>query len=85
MGSVKVGLTVAVTAFASGISDVIGMIPGDIGKVTSLIALITAIVVLNRNRKESVIKDLEIEKLKLSIDADRRTHARRIEDEIKIP
>lgn len=89
VSSLKISWALIATSFASNASLAIGLIPENIGKVGVLITTFTAIVVLTvqvkrlgNENKESIIKDLEIEKLRLSIEADRRTHARRTEDEI---
>ena len=86
-----------ISAFSSNAALVIGLIPDNIGKVGVLITTITAIVILNvqiKNYfvskkaleikiKEEILKDIEIEHARHSLEADRRTHARRTEDEVK--
>ncbi len=91
ISSLKISWAVIATAFASNASLAIGLIPENIGKVGVLITTITAIVVftvqvkrLSNENKDSILKDIAIEHARLSLEADRRTHARRAEDEISL-
>lgn len=82
LGNVKASLTLAGATFASGLSTVVGLIPEDIGKLASFVGLILTIIMINYWRKNNILKDIEIEHARLSLEADRRTHARRTEDEV---
>ena len=82
LGSLKASTAVAATTTASGLSTVLGWIPEDIGKLASFAGIILTMIMINYWRKNSILKDIEIEHARLSLEADRRTHARRTEDEI---
>ena len=81
LSSLKASAVIGATTFASGLSMAIGLIPDNIGKVASLFGLIVTIMVMNIQRKNSILKDIEIEHARMSLEADRRNHARRLEDE----
>ena len=86
-----------ISAFSSNAALVIGLIPDNIGKVGALITTLTAIVILNvqiKNyligkktleikNKEEILRDIEIEHARHSLEEDRRKHPRRTEDEVK--
>ena len=82
LGNIKAAATIAATTTASGLSTVVGWIPEDIGKLASFVGIILTIIMINYWRKNSILKDIEIEHARLSLDADRRTHARRTVDEV---
>ncbi len=96
LSSLKISWAVIATAFSSNAALAIGLIPENIGKVGVLITTITAIVVftvqlknlkihqetLLLKQKESLLKDIEIEHARFSLDNERRQHTRRIEDEL---
>lgn len=84
LGNVKASATIAATTFASGLSTVVGLIPEDIGKLASFVGLILTIIMINYWRKNSILKDIEIQHAMLSYDADRRYHARRAIDDTDI-
>jgi len=94
LGSIKASATLAGATFASGLSTVVGLIPQDIGKLASFVGLILTLIMINywrkkqtnesiQSRLDTELKMIEIEKARLSLEADRRHHARRIEDDIQ--
>jgi hypothetical protein len=69
MNDVKIAATVAMGALGTGMSMFLAIIPNDIGKLASLVAIVlTGVLVRNHWRNGKKI-DLENEKLKLEVEA----------------
>ena len=81
MGNVKVTAAIGAGGFSVGLSEVIGLIPDNIGKVTSVFALLLLLINMNIQRKNSILKDIEIEHARLNLQ-DRRKNPRRTVDEV---
>lgn len=92
LGSIKASATLAGATFASGLSTVVGLIPEEIGKLASFVGLILTLIMINYWRRKQMnesiqssldaeLRMIEIEKARLSLEADRRHHARRLEDD----
>lgn len=64
---VKVAATVAMGAMGTGLSMFLALIPNDIGKLASLVAIVLTVVLIRNHLRNGRKLDLENEKLRLEV------------------